>query len=795
MSKSAEATNEENVFKITLTVDSKDRVVESEEIVGADIVLVFDMSSSMDGSRWDSLKNSANTFIDRMLGSESSGQNRVSIVAYGTYVPYSFNTPITGDVTLYGTWTQLTYKVEFSFVGDIPSDAIVPTAQTGIPYNDKATDPKYSYTNQDASKKVYTFDGWYTKADCAAADKYVFDTPVTENLTLYGKFTAETAKYGYSVEYYLDEEYMGVLDNIADVPYGSEVTADAVQNAYGNSAKEAMSEEKGYPYISFDHAEGITSITADKEQNVAKLYFTTDTFTVTVNYWYYPSGSTTPVKMPDTMIDENPTVQTGLIHGDSYNISSPSVPHYYTKTEAVSGTINGQNVTKDVYYLEHGKFTVTVKYYDIKDKGSEEVASTIASDAVLYTYEDATCNISEELTSGKTITNYTYVETVGETQGISDTATVYVYFSRDTYTVNVKHVDGAEGQPNQAMLEAQNTSESVNVGADYTYEPATNLPENYKQAGAPTITSTGTDVDNPAKGDVITVTYTYVPKGTANPQYTHKSTEGETSGTLAKDEAKVITVKYTLNSYSFTVKYYKDSIADENELTVDPAVTAEAPYGTVLNEEKVSQLLNSEGWLNAQRPSGYNRTNATYVTVGTDPAANVVKVLYTYESTSTGSTDYYDVTVNYYDQDGNVIRSSYTHEDIREGRSWDVTDRQLDTITFEGATYSFDRAEGDPLSGDNIRSNKVIDLYYTVDGTEIEDPDVPGGDLPDQPGTDPGTDPGVDIEDPEVPGGDLPDVPETGDSLMAWVAAAAVSGLGLVWLALTGKKRREDAEG
>ena len=85
ISKSAEATDKADEFKITLTVDSKDRVVESEKIVGADIVLVFDMSSSMDGERWDSLKNSANTFIDRMLGSESSSQNRVSIVAYSRY--------------------------------------------------------------------------------------------------------------------------------------------------------------------------------------------------------------------------------------------------------------------------------------------------------------------------------------------------------------------------------------------------------------------------------------------------------------------------------------------------------------------------------------------------------------------------------------------------------------------------------------------------------------------------------------------------------------------------------------
>ena len=171
-----------------------------------------------------------------------------------------------------------------------------------------------------------------------------------------------------------------------------------------------------------------------------------------------------------------------------------------------------------------------------------------------------------------------------------------------------------------------------------------------------------------------------------------------------------------------------------------------------------------------------------------------------YARTSGGgsSSDYYDVTVNYYDQDGNVIHSQYVSNDIREGRSWDVTDRQLDTITYNGVTYTFDRAEGDPLSGTNIRADKVIDLYYTAEGEDIPDPEVPEGELPTDP-TDPGTtdptDPtqpggGTDLEDPDVP---TAEVPETGDTSLIWAAAALLSGIGLAWLAISGKKREENA--
>lgn len=81
--------------------------------------------------------------------------------------------------------------------------------------------------------------------------------------------------------------------------------------------------------------------------------------------------------------------------------------------------------------------------------------------------------------------------------------------------------------------------------------------------------------------------------------------------------------------------------------------------------------------------------------------------------------------------------------------------------------------------------------------TEIKDDDVPKSDLPEQP---------IEIPDEETPKADLPqapvdipdedtpkaDVPKTGDTMGLWVMAAAASGAGLIWLNLTGKKRKDD---
>lgn len=81
--------------------------------------------------------------------------------------------------------------------------------------------------------------------------------------------------------------------------------------------------------------------------------------------------------------------------------------------------------------------------------------------------------------------------------------------------------------------------------------------------------------------------------------------------------------------------------------------------------------------------------------------------------------------------------------------------------------------------------------------TEIKDDDVPKTDLPEEP---------VDIPDEDTPKTDLPqapvdipdedtpkaDVPKTGDAMGLWVMAAVASGAGLIWLNLTGKKRKDD---
>ena len=79
-------------------------------------------------------------------------------------------------------------------------------------------------------------------------------------------------------------------------------------------------------------------------------------------------------------------------------------------------------------------------------------------------------------------------------------------------------------------------------------------------------------------------------------------------------------------------------------------------------------------------------------------------------------------------------------------------------------------------------------ITNTLEGTEIKEPETPTTDLPH---TDVPTagDTGTDLQNPDVP---RADAPKTGDATWLWAMAAAVSGMGLVWLTISGKKRKEE---
>ncbi len=91
--------------------------------------------------------------------------------------PYNFTTPITGDLNLYAKWTINTYTVKFV------SNSGESVSPQSLDYNEVASNPTTTRTG-------YTFDCWCS--DSELTSPYNFTTPITDNLTLYAKWTINT---------------------------------------------------------------------------------------------------------------------------------------------------------------------------------------------------------------------------------------------------------------------------------------------------------------------------------------------------------------------------------------------------------------------------------------------------------------------------------------------------------------------------------------------------------------------------------------------------------------------------
>ncbi|WP_294552393.1 SpaA isopeptide-forming pilin-related protein [uncultured Pseudoflavonifractor sp.] len=152
-------------------------------------------------------------------------------------------------------------------------------------------------------------------------------------------------------------------------------------------------------------------------------------------------------------------------------------------------------------------------------------------------------------------------------------------------------------------------------------------------------------------------------------------------------------------------------------------------------------------------PSGYDGLSADLEIV-VDETAETVNVTNTRQYIPGPSYNYYTVTVNYYDKNsGEKIASSYVTPSRIEGSRYDVT--EYDAIAIDG--YTYDSTSGDALTG-ILNSNKVVNVYYVVDDTDIPDDDTPTGDQPELP--DEGGE--TDIPDDDTPTGDQPDLPDEG---------------------------------
>jgi len=100
---------------------------------------------------------------------------------------FTFNSIITGDTTIYAKWEPLKYTVSFE-VGD---GSAVPNQS--VAHGEKANEPTPVPT-----KTGYTFGGWYK--DAGHTQAYDFNSVITETMTIYAKWNAQTYTVGFNMD-------------------------------------------------------------------------------------------------------------------------------------------------------------------------------------------------------------------------------------------------------------------------------------------------------------------------------------------------------------------------------------------------------------------------------------------------------------------------------------------------------------------------------------------------------------------------------------------------------------------
>ena len=98
---------------------------------------------------------------------------------------FNFNTPITENITLYAKWTVKApvekFVVSFDKNGHGSGASITPRIVEKGKTVEEPLAPK---------DEGFEFGGWYTEKECI--HKFDFNTPITENITLYAKWTEKT---------------------------------------------------------------------------------------------------------------------------------------------------------------------------------------------------------------------------------------------------------------------------------------------------------------------------------------------------------------------------------------------------------------------------------------------------------------------------------------------------------------------------------------------------------------------------------------------------------------------------
>ncbi len=463
----------------------------------------------------------------------STDQNAVSPAYYpGGSVKINDNT------TLYAVWGTPTGKAAITYHSNFGNDETRKSEEK--PINSLITVEGYGNLYL-PSRTGYEFTGWNTASGGSGT---AYAAGATARLTaggndLYAQWKAKT--YNYTVEYYIDGEKVDSLTETAQAAY------NAVISTYP---------DKCPANYKLDKTENLP-LTIGVNENVIKVYYVKNVFTLTIHYRYADGGTAAADHVES------------LMQGAAYRVTSPVISGYTVDQATVSGSMPAQDVIETVTYTKRSDLSYTVNYYwngtGTKVKDSKKVDGKTFQESVTE--------------SPVTIEGYTPVSngTATITIGVENNVINFYYYKDVKLTANSKtepfdntekSVSGFTGAPEDADFTA------ITVGAKGTSagEYPAKFPENTvgtvdatkkyivaeANPGALVITAHAGEVVVMIRGNSDTKVYDgaeytvtgYVVESISNPNYT--ATDFTFSGTAKAKRTRFGKTEMGLKPENFT---------------------------------------------------------------------------------------------------------------------------------------------------------------------------------------------------------------------------------------------------
>ena len=361
--------------------------------------VTYDGNGATDGSTVDNRKYAKNAIADAKANGFT---NEGKLFLYwetesGEEVYPNDEIVMTQNVKLKAIWGDKRETVSLVYHSNFGEDARSTVSE--LPNNDAITVKPYADT-QLPDRTGYKFTGWNTEADGTGIAFAAGDAARLEGdgNHLYAQW--QVNQYGYRVEYYIDGVKNDRLTEHDKEDFGT------VIHSYTDKCPQG--------YV-LDKTENLP-LTIGTGENVIKVYYKKNVFTLTVKYVYAEGGTAAR-----DHIQEVP-------FGEGYSVDSPTIPGYVADKSNVSGTMPEKNVTATVTYSKRTDLSYTVYYY------LNETEYAVA-DSKTVTNQTFNAKATEK---PAVIEGYTPVSTANQSIniGVDENKIVFYYYKNVTLNAN-----------------------------------------------------------------------------------------------------------------------------------------------------------------------------------------------------------------------------------------------------------------------------------------------------------------------------------------------------------------------